>query len=58
MSRKGGAEARGIQPGDVGIWATCDMKKEAKSVAELRDLFQDVCSVVTWHRRLTNPLSR
>lgn len=43
MPRKDAVEARGIQPGDVGIWATCAMNKEGKSVAELRDLFQDVC---------------
>lgn len=43
MPRKDAAEARGIQPGDVGIWATCAMKKEGKSVADLRDLFQEVC---------------
>jgi tRNA acetyltransferase TAN1 len=42
VPRKGNAEARAIQPGDVGIWATCAMKKEAKSVADLRDLFQEV----------------
>ena len=42
MPRKDAAEARGIQPGDMGIWATCAMKKEGKSVAELKDLFQDV----------------
>ncbi|KAF2278414.1 uncharacterized protein EI97DRAFT_449069 [Westerdykella ornata] len=41
MPRRDAAEARGIQPGDVGIWATCSMKKEGKSVAELRDLFQE-----------------
>ncbi|KAJ5031322.1 THUMP domain-containing protein [Bipolaris maydis] len=32
---------RAIQAGDAGIWATCSMKKEAKSVADLRDLFQE-----------------
>ncbi|KAI8939410.1 hypothetical protein NX059_003192 [Plenodomus lindquistii] len=36
---RGGAEKRAIQPGDAGIWATCAMNKEAKSVADLRDLF-------------------
>ncbi|KAF2786279.1 hypothetical protein K505DRAFT_260211 [Melanomma pulvis-pyrius CBS 109.77] len=44
MPRKAAAEARAIQPGDVGIWATCAMKKEAKSVADLRDLFQEYVS--------------
>lgn len=42
MPRKEAAEARSIQPGDTGIWATCAMKKEAPSVADLRDLFQEV----------------
>lgn len=45
MPRKEAVGARGIQPGDVGIWATCAMKKEGKSVAELRDLFEEVCVV-------------
>ncbi|KAF2175073.1 hypothetical protein K469DRAFT_612081 [Zopfia rhizophila CBS 207.26] len=44
MPRKEAAEARGIQPGDVGIWATCAMKKEAKSVVDLRQLFEDYAS--------------
>ena len=30
-----------IEPGDSGIWATCEMGKEGKSTAELRDLFED-----------------
>ncbi|KAJ4365867.1 hypothetical protein N0V83_008489 [Neocucurbitaria cava] len=34
-------EHRAIQPGDTGIWATCAMKKEAKSIGDLRDLFQE-----------------
>ncbi|KAF2031823.1 hypothetical protein EK21DRAFT_99364 [Setomelanomma holmii] len=39
--RRGGQDHRVIQPGDTGIWATCAMKKEAKSVSDLRDLFQE-----------------
>ena len=35
-------DPRAIQPGDMGIWATCAMKKEAKSIGDLRDLFQEV----------------
>ncbi|KAH7401411.1 hypothetical protein BKA66DRAFT_103017 [Pyrenochaeta sp. MPI-SDFR-AT-0127] len=35
------ADPRAIQPGDMGIWATCAMKKEAKSIGDLRDLFQE-----------------
>jgi len=42
MPKRGNAEARQINPGDVGIWATCAMKKEAPTVADLRDLFQGV----------------
>jgi tRNA acetyltransferase TAN1 len=42
MPRRGGQDPRVIQPGDIGIWATCAMKKEAKSVSDLRDLFQEV----------------
>lgn len=30
-----------IESGDAGIWATCDMHKEGKATAELRDLFED-----------------
>ncbi|KAF1839803.1 hypothetical protein BDW02DRAFT_593668 [Decorospora gaudefroyi] len=41
VHRRGGAESRAIQPGDAGIWATCAMKKEAKSVSDMRDLFQE-----------------
>ena len=33
--------APSIEPGDSGIWATCEMVKEGKSTAELRDLFED-----------------
>ncbi|KAF2634584.1 hypothetical protein P280DRAFT_474535 [Massarina eburnea CBS 473.64] len=35
---------RGLQPGDMGIWATCALKKEAPSIADLRDLFQEYTS--------------
>ncbi len=30
----------------MGIWATCAMKKEAKSIGDLRDLFQEVRLVI------------
>ena len=30
-----------IQPGDSGIWATCDKGREAKCIGELRDLFAE-----------------
>lgn len=35
------AQARSIEPGDAGIWATCDMRKEGKCVVELRDTFDE-----------------
>ncbi|TID13959.1 hypothetical protein E2P81_ATG07026 [Venturia nashicola] len=41
---KGGgksAYSRDIEPGDVGIWASCNKGKEGKCVAELKDLFQE-----------------
>ena len=33
--------APSIEPGDSGIWCTCEMGKEGKSTAELRDLFEE-----------------
>lgn len=30
-----------IQPGDSGIWATCDKGREGKCIGELRDLFAE-----------------
>ena len=33
--------APSINSGDAGIWATCDMHKEGKATAELRDLFEE-----------------
>lgn len=33
---------REIEPGDVGIWASCSRSKEAPSVSDLRDLFRQV----------------
>ena len=51
MPKRGNTEARQINPGDVGIWATCAMKKEASTVADLRDLFSVVCPYQTCARR-------
>ncbi len=34
--------AASIDSGDAGIWATCEMHKEGKCIAELNDLFADV----------------
>lgn len=31
-----------IEPGDAGIWATCDMGKESRCVGELKNLFEEV----------------
>lgn len=50
MPKRGSTEARQINPGDVGIWATCAMKKEAPTVADLRDLFSGVRSYRTRKR--------
>lgn len=33
--------APSIAPGDCGIWATCEMGRESRSTAELRDLFEE-----------------
>ena len=43
VPKKGQAHnvAPSIEPGDSGIWATCEMGKEGKSSAELRDLFEE-----------------
>jgi hypothetical protein len=49
MPRRDGIQSRAIKPGDAGIWATCAMKKEAKSVSDLRDLFQEVSEILTSH---------
>ena len=38
---QGNYAAPSIEPGDAGIWATCDMGKEGKCTAELRDLFEE-----------------
>ena len=34
--------APSIEPGDAGIWATCDMHKEGKCTIELNDIFNEV----------------
>ncbi|KAI4618008.1 uncharacterized protein J4E87_008017 [Alternaria ethzedia] len=46
MPRRDGSQSRTIKPGDAGIWATCAMKKEAKSVSDLRDLFQEYATTL------------
>lgn len=36
-----GSYSKAIQPGDSGIWATCDKGREGKCIGELRDLFAE-----------------
>ena len=43
MPRKGTSKPT-IDPGDAGIWATCEMGKEGKCTSELRDLFDEYAS--------------
>lgn len=38
---RGAIQASVIQPGDSGIWATCNKGREGKCVSELRDLFSE-----------------
>ena len=38
---RGAVQAKIIQPGDSGIWATCNKGREGKCVGELRDLFTE-----------------
>lgn len=42
-SRKGqsGNAAPSIEPGDAGIWVTCEMGKEGRCTSEVRDLFEE-----------------
>lgn len=43
VPRKGqsNSTAQNIEPGDSGIWVTCEMGREGKSTTELRDLFEE-----------------
>ncbi|KAI9724954.1 MAG: hypothetical protein M1812_000230 [Candelaria pacifica] len=40
-NQDGNAKASLIEPGDAGIWATCDLGKEGKCVGELRELLDE-----------------
>jgi hypothetical protein len=40
-----------IEPGDVGIWATCIKGKEGAATEELKSLFDEVCNT-SWPKRL------
>ncbi|KXL42976.1 hypothetical protein M433DRAFT_21333 [Acidomyces richmondensis BFW] len=42
----GTTHTRSIQPGDSGIWATCNKGKEGKCIGELRDLFTEYADVL------------
>ncbi len=35
-----------IEPGDEGIWATCEMGKEGKCTSDLRDLFEEYAALL------------
>ena len=39
---KTGRPMANIEPGDCGIWVTCDKDKETKCTAEVRQLFEQV----------------
>jgi len=43
QAREGHTLPPAIEAGDSGIWATCELNKEAKCVGELKDLFYRVC---------------
>lgn len=38
-----------IEPGDMGIWATCVKGKEGAATEELKSLFEEVC-ITSWPR--------
>ncbi len=41
MVAKKGHSPASIEPGDSGIWATCEMGKEGRCTSDLRDLFEE-----------------
>ena len=41
-----------IQPGDSGIWATCDKGRERKCIGELQDLFAEYAELLYGHAEL------
>ncbi|GAB7363287.1 hypothetical protein MBLNU230_g3568t1 [Neophaeotheca triangularis] len=45
-NHRGAVQAKVIQPGDSGIWATCNKGKEAKAIGELRDLFAEYADTI------------
>ncbi|KAK1808365.1 hypothetical protein LTR12_017272 [Friedmanniomyces endolithicus] len=42
----GGVQAKAIQPGDSGIWATCNKGREGKCVGELQSLFTEYAELL------------
>ncbi|KAL8858383.1 MAG: hypothetical protein Q9178_005064 [Gyalolechia marmorata] len=46
MPKKRFSSAPSINPGDAGIWATCDMHKEGLCAVELRDLFNEYAGLI------------
>lgn len=40
------SQSKTIQPGDSGIWATCDKGREGKCIGELRDLFAEYADIL------------
>ncbi|KAL9067524.1 MAG: hypothetical protein Q9157_006787 [Trypethelium eluteriae] len=52
--------AQSIEPGDSGIWITCTRGKEAKCIAEIRDLFDEYARKLYSHGDLdlSDPVAR
>ncbi|KAL8817805.1 MAG: hypothetical protein Q9223_003433 [Gallowayella weberi] len=46
MPKRNFSSSPSINPGDAGIWATCDMYKEGLCTVELRDLFNEYASLI------------
>ncbi|KAL8808761.1 MAG: hypothetical protein Q9200_004046 [Gallowayella weberi] len=46
MPKRNFSSSPSINPGDAGIWATCDMHKEGLCTVELRDLFNEYASLI------------
>ncbi|KAL9015606.1 MAG: hypothetical protein Q9185_007005 [Variospora sp. 1 TL-2023] len=44
--KKNFSAAPSINPGDAGIWATCDMHKEGRCTVELKDLFDQYAQLL------------
>ncbi|KAL8716805.1 MAG: hypothetical protein Q9225_005897 [Loekoesia sp. 1 TL-2023] len=46
MPKKNLPSAPSIEPGDAGIWVTCDMHKEGLCTVELKDFFNDYAHLI------------